>query len=225
MPSSLRPHPLPGTPQSSGPSFPARSRPRLPRSRAPAARLLSRPRRPLLRPAPLGSSPLPLVCSRFGYLLSRQSGQPSLSPAPGSGAEGPAGVAAMEAAARRRQHPGAAGGPGAQPGASFLQARWARAGGRSGTAAPPRDGEGVGPGPRSSGGLSPRYPCSCFSPTRLSPASALLSLPGGAPCPGRLSGGVQRPSGPAGSRTVAQLGSRKLGVGTAAAGPEDISAH
>ncbi|XP_059861695.1 calmodulin-like protein 4 isoform X4 [Delphinus delphis] len=29
----------------------------------------------------------------------------------------------MEAAARRRQHPGAAGGPGAQPGASFLQAR------------------------------------------------------------------------------------------------------
>uniref|UniRef100_A0A8C3WTA8 CLN6 transmembrane ER protein n=1 Tax=Catagonus wagneri TaxID=51154 RepID=A0A8C3WTA8_9CETA len=30
----------------------------------------------------------------------------------------------MEAAARRRQHPGAAGGPGAQPGASFLQASW-----------------------------------------------------------------------------------------------------
>uniref|UniRef100_A0A8C3WSX5 CLN6 transmembrane ER protein n=1 Tax=Catagonus wagneri TaxID=51154 RepID=A0A8C3WSX5_9CETA len=30
----------------------------------------------------------------------------------------------MEAAARRRQHPGAAGGPGAQPGASFLQARY-----------------------------------------------------------------------------------------------------
>uniref|UniRef100_A0A8C0N0N5 CLN6 transmembrane ER protein n=2 Tax=Canis lupus familiaris TaxID=9615 RepID=A0A8C0N0N5_CANLF len=29
----------------------------------------------------------------------------------------------MEAAARRRQHPGAAGGAGAQPGASFLQAR------------------------------------------------------------------------------------------------------
>uniref|UniRef100_A0A8C0CDB4 CLN6 transmembrane ER protein n=1 Tax=Balaenoptera musculus TaxID=9771 RepID=A0A8C0CDB4_BALMU len=29
----------------------------------------------------------------------------------------------MEAAARRRQHPGAAGGPSAQPGASFLQAR------------------------------------------------------------------------------------------------------
>ncbi|XP_049562910.1 ceroid-lipofuscinosis neuronal protein 6 homolog isoform X10 [Orcinus orca] len=29
----------------------------------------------------------------------------------------------MEAAARRRQHPGAAGGPGAQPGASFVQAR------------------------------------------------------------------------------------------------------
>uniref|UniRef100_A0A5G2R9Z0 CLN6 transmembrane ER protein n=1 Tax=Sus scrofa TaxID=9823 RepID=A0A5G2R9Z0_PIG len=30
----------------------------------------------------------------------------------------------MEAAARRRQQPGAAGGPGAQPGASFLQASW-----------------------------------------------------------------------------------------------------
>uniref|UniRef100_A0A4X1T619 CLN6 transmembrane ER protein n=1 Tax=Sus scrofa TaxID=9823 RepID=A0A4X1T619_PIG len=30
----------------------------------------------------------------------------------------------MEAAARRRQQPGAAGGPGAQPGASFLQARY-----------------------------------------------------------------------------------------------------
>uniref|UniRef100_A0A8C0CFN9 CLN6 transmembrane ER protein n=1 Tax=Balaenoptera musculus TaxID=9771 RepID=A0A8C0CFN9_BALMU len=30
----------------------------------------------------------------------------------------------MEAAARRRQHPGAAGGPSAQPGASFLQASW-----------------------------------------------------------------------------------------------------
>uniref|UniRef100_A0A8C8WPT4 CLN6 transmembrane ER protein n=1 Tax=Panthera leo TaxID=9689 RepID=A0A8C8WPT4_PANLE len=30
----------------------------------------------------------------------------------------------MEAAARRRQHPGAAGGAGAQPGASFLQASW-----------------------------------------------------------------------------------------------------
>uniref|UniRef100_A0A8C8WQR0 CLN6 transmembrane ER protein n=1 Tax=Panthera leo TaxID=9689 RepID=A0A8C8WQR0_PANLE len=30
----------------------------------------------------------------------------------------------MEAAARRRQHPGAAGGAGAQPGASFLQARY-----------------------------------------------------------------------------------------------------
>ncbi|XP_058429300.1 ceroid-lipofuscinosis neuronal protein 6 isoform X2 [Marmota monax] len=29
----------------------------------------------------------------------------------------------MEAAARKRQHPGAAGGPGSQPGASFLQAR------------------------------------------------------------------------------------------------------
>uniref|UniRef100_A0A8C6CMJ6 CLN6 transmembrane ER protein n=1 Tax=Moschus moschiferus TaxID=68415 RepID=A0A8C6CMJ6_MOSMO len=29
----------------------------------------------------------------------------------------------MEAAARRRQHPGAAGGPGLQPGSSFLQAR------------------------------------------------------------------------------------------------------
>lgn len=36
----------------------------------------------------------------------------------------------MEAAARRRQHPGAAGGAGAQPGASFLQARWALAGAR-----------------------------------------------------------------------------------------------
>uniref|UniRef100_A0A8D2B921 CLN6 transmembrane ER protein n=1 Tax=Sciurus vulgaris TaxID=55149 RepID=A0A8D2B921_SCIVU len=30
----------------------------------------------------------------------------------------------MEAAARRRQHPGAAGGPGSQLGASFLQASW-----------------------------------------------------------------------------------------------------
>lgn len=102
-----------------------------PASRAPAARLLSRPPPPLLWPGPLGPSALPPVRTGAGCLLSRQSGQPSPFPARGSGAEGPAGGAAMEAAARRRQHPGAAGGPGAQPGASFLQARWARVAGRS----------------------------------------------------------------------------------------------
>ncbi|XP_070653073.1 ceroid-lipofuscinosis neuronal protein 6 isoform X4 [Bos indicus] len=49
-------------------------------------------------------------------------GQRNLFAVTGSGAKGLAGRLAMEAAARRR-HPGAAGGPGAQPGASFLQAR------------------------------------------------------------------------------------------------------
>uniref|UniRef100_A0AC11BJR8 CLN6 transmembrane ER protein n=1 Tax=Ovis aries TaxID=9940 RepID=A0AC11BJR8_SHEEP len=49
-------------------------------------------------------------------------GQRNLFAATGSGAKGLAGRLAMEAAARRR-HPGAAGGSGAQPGASFLQAR------------------------------------------------------------------------------------------------------
>lgn len=44
----------------------------------------------------------------------------------------------MEAAARKRQHPGAAGGPGSQPGASFLQARWARDGGGAGGRSQPR---------------------------------------------------------------------------------------
>ena len=46
-------------------------------------------------------------------------GQRNLFAATGSGAKGLARRLAMEAAARRR-HPGAAGGPGAQPGASFL---------------------------------------------------------------------------------------------------------
>ncbi|XP_065796901.1 ceroid-lipofuscinosis neuronal protein 6 isoform X2 [Muntiacus reevesi] len=50
-------------------------------------------------------------------------GQRSLFAATGGGAKGLAGRLGMEAAARRRQHPGAAGGPSSQPGASFLQAR------------------------------------------------------------------------------------------------------
>ncbi|XP_061013977.1 ceroid-lipofuscinosis neuronal protein 6 isoform X2 [Dama dama] len=50
-------------------------------------------------------------------------GQRNLFAATGGGAKGLAGRLGMEAAARRRQHPGAAGGPSAQPGASFLQAR------------------------------------------------------------------------------------------------------
>lgn len=104
-------------------------------------------------------------------------GQRNLFAVTGSGAKGLAGRLAMEAAARRR-HPGAAGGPGAQPGASFLQARWARASGRSGTAAPPRDRAGGRAGgesgPRTPSGSSPRYACSCslaHSPSHASAAS------------------------------------------------------
>lgn len=83
-------------------------------------------------------------------------GQRNLFAVTGSGAKGLAGRLAMEAAARRR-HPGAAGGPGAQPGASFLQARWARASGRSGTAAPPRDRAGGRAGGRGVRAADPEW--------------------------------------------------------------------
>lgn len=195
-PSAPPPRPAPAL----GPSFPAGSSPRLPRS---AARLLV--------PAPAGSAPGP---SRWaGALpLARPSppprwmfafaafGQRNLFTATGSGAKGLAGRLAMEAAARRR-HPGAAGGSGAQPGASFLQARWARAGGRSGTAAPPRDREGGGSGPRAvdrgprtPGGSSQRYACSCFLAHSLEPR--LRGFLGEPRDPGSLSHGDQRPSWP-----------------------------
>lgn len=94
----------------------------------------------------------------------------------------------MEAAARRRQQPGAAGGPAAQPGASFLQARWARAGRRSGTAAPPRDRAGSrrrGCGARD--GSFPLWLCSCSLAHSPGPRLRALSLPGRALRPGRLS--------------------------------------
>lgn len=156
-----------------GPSFPARSSPRLPRC---SARLLV--------PAPtgstLGAGALPLARpsppARWMFAFAAF-GQRNLFAVTGSGAKGLAGRLAMEAAARRR-HPGAAGGPGAQPGASFLQARWARASGRSGTAAPPRDRAGGRAGgesgPRTPSGSSPRYACSCslaHSPSHASAAS------------------------------------------------------
>lgn len=90
---------------------------------------------PGLPRAPWGLSALPPArpsrpapaCPCAPYLL-LPPGQLSPSLTQESRAERLAGCgAAMEAAARRRQRPGAADGQGAQSGASFLQARWARA--------------------------------------------------------------------------------------------------
>lgn len=121
-------------------------------------------------------------------------GQRNLFAATGGGAKGLAGRLGMEAAARRRQHPGAAGGPSAQPGASFLQARWARAGGRRGTAARPRDRAGGGSGPRTPVGSSRRYACSCS--LAHSPEPRLRGFLGEPRDPGSLSRGDQRPPWP-----------------------------
>nr|XP_031535331.1 ceroid-lipofuscinosis neuronal protein 6 [Vicugna pacos] len=91
-----------GTPRSSGPAFPGSGA--RPASLAPLAPLLAPPPRSVF--AVWAGWPVEPVSS-----LDRQ------------GRDAGPGAATVEAAARRRQHPGAAGAPGVQPGASFLQAR------------------------------------------------------------------------------------------------------